>query len=467
VTTRRRCSHLCEKKTVQLLQPNPSTAWRVFRQVALLGLCTTLAACNRTPQAPAQPPPMEVSVIKVTQAPVTVLDEFVAQTQAPKTIEIRSQVTGLLERQAYSDGAFVSKGQLLYVIDQRPFRTALAQAQANLAQAQANLQNTRQTLRRYQELVGQGFVSKQAYETAVAQERAATAGVAAQRAQVNDARINLGYAEIRAPADGYVSESRVNPGALVTAQQTLLNTLYSSDPMYVNFTVSEERMLEVQGKLRGSQAPGARIVLADGTQYPYPGTLDFVDAAVDQKTGTLQVRVRIPNPDRTLRPNMFVRVVLPSPTQATGMRVPQQAVTELQGNKMVYVVGPDGKAQARQIAAELRSGNDWIVEKGLSQGELVIVEGVQKVQMQPNAAVKPVLLARAPGEEAPATNTPTSSPPPLQASPPKGPAASAPQAASRNPSGGGPGQGARASPGDASPPASAERPQAGSTGSGG
>ncbi|HZP87649.1 MAG TPA: efflux RND transporter periplasmic adaptor subunit, partial [Burkholderiales bacterium] len=345
---------------------------------------------------------MEVGVVKVTQTPVTVYQEYVAQTQAPKTIEIRSQVTGSLERQAYADGQHVTAGQLLYVIDQRPFRTALAQAQANLAQAQANFQNARQTRERYQGLVGQGFVSKQAYDNAIAQERAAAAQVAAERARVNDARINLSYCEIRAPADGYMSDSRVNPGALITAQQTLLNTLYSSDPMYVNFTISEDQLLTFQEQIKRTasgqiaEAPKVRIDLPNGTQYPYPGTVDFVDAAVDPRTGTVQVRVAIPNPDHVLRPNMFVRVILPEHKDNSGIRIPQQAVTELQGLKMVYVVGPDGKAHARQITANVRSGNSWIVDKGLHPGELVVVEGVQKVQMQPNATVKPVMVALQP-----------------------------------------------------------------------
>lgn len=368
----------------------------------LAALALALTACNREGAERPPTPAMEVGVIEVAREPVAVFEEFVAQTQAPRTIEIRAQVTGLLERQAFADGARVEQGQLLYVIDARPFRTALSQAQANLAQAQANLQNARQTLRRYQDLVGQGFVSKQAYENAVAQERAASAQVAAQRAQVNDARINLGYTQIHAPNDGYMSESRVNPGALVTAQQTLLNTLYSSDPMYVYFTVSEQRMLELQRELRTGAPPEARIVLSDGSQYPHPGTLDFVDAAVDARTGTLQLRVSIPNPERALRPNMFVRVVLPALTQASGIRIPQQAVTELQGTKTVYVVGQDGKAQSRQISAPLRTGNDWVVEKGLQPGELVVVEGVQKIQMQPDAPVKPVVVARQSPGQAPA-----------------------------------------------------------------
>lgn len=378
-------------------------AWKSLVILGSVVVALVAGGCNREPAQQRPPPAMEVSVVKVAQEPVAVSEEFVAQTQAPKTIEIRSQVTGLLERQAFADGARVKQGQLLYVIDARPFKTALTQAQANLAQAEANLQNARQTLRRYKDLVGQGFVSKQAYENAVAQERAGAAQVAAQRAQVNDARINLGYTEIHAPNDGYMSESRINPGALVTAQQTLLNTLYSSDPMFVYFTVSEQRMLELQRELQSGAPPKARIVLADGSQYPQPGSLDFVDAAVDQKTGTLQLRVAIPNPDRALRPNMFVRVVLPALTQASGIRIPQQAVTELQGTKTVYVVGADGKAQSRQITADLRSGSDWVVQKGLAPGELVIVEGVQKVQMQPNAPVKPVIVAQNAGSESPSS----------------------------------------------------------------
>src|SRR5215468_7075367 len=215
-----------------------------------LGVCSGfLSGCKGNAQPPAPPPP-EVSVIEVRPGPVTVYDEYVAQTQAPDTIEIRSQVTGLLERQVFADGARVKKGDVLYVIDQRPFQAQLAQAKANLAQAEANLVNAKQNLARNSRLIAQKAVSQQDYDTAVAQERSSTALVAAQKALLRNAELNLEFSTLRAPRDGTMSSSLVKAGSLITAQQTLLTTLYSSDPMWVNFTISEDRLLGLQKALK-------------------------------------------------------------------------------------------------------------------------------------------------------------------------------------------------------------------------
>jgi len=363
-----------------------------------------LVACDRGQDAAQAPPPIEVGVIEVAAAPVTVYEQYVAQTEAPNTIELRAQVTGLLERQVVPDGAQVEQGDLLYEIDPRPFQASLEQANANLAQARAALANAQQTLDRYQELVGQGFVSKQAFQNAQAQQRQAAAMVEAERARVREAKINLGYAKIRAPADGYLSQSRVRPGALVTAQQTLLNTLYSSDPMYVYFTLSEEKLLSLRKSLEGGTGKELgerrfRLTLTDGTEYRFRGELDFIDTAVDERTGTLRARVSVPNPDRVLRPGMFVRLSVPALDTGNAITVPQRAVTELQGLKTVYVVGEDGKPQSRQIVADTRTASGWVVEKGLKPGELVVVEGLPKIQLMPNAPVKPVIVADTPARQ--------------------------------------------------------------------
>jgi multidrug efflux pump subunit AcrA (membrane-fusion protein) len=455
-----------------------------------------------------------VGVVKVAARPVTVYDEYVGQTEAANTIELRAQVTGLLERQVAPDGAYVRKGDVLYEIDPRPFQSAVAQAEANVQNARAALVNAQQTLDRYNELVGQGFISKLAYQNAQAQQKQSTAQLAAQQALLRDARINLGYTQLRAPRDGYLSESQVRAGALITAQQTLLNTLYSSDPMFVYFSVSEDRMAALQRALQGNgepastqasgrrssvapgvQAGGARqatgaqpgggqqaagvqqqaaqpqqgnaqaqsgtqqqtagqqqgntqegtdpsastaqhasgaqavndeqphsgqqrpgsqsadagdfeLELPDGSHYHYRGQLNFVDVAVNQKTGTLQARVSVPNPERALRPGMFVRLRVPSMQSGNALTVPQKAVTELQGLKMVYVIGTDGKPQQRQISADVRAGSDWVVEKGLQPGEMVIVEGLPKIQMMPNAPVKPVVVASEPSPPGATGNAP-------------------------------------------------------------
>src|SRR5256712_11211689 len=215
--------------------------WALALSIASIAL----SGCKGNAQ-PATPPPPEVSVIEVKPRPVTVYNEYVAQTQAPDTIEIRSQVTGLLERQAFADGARVKKGDVLYVIDQRPFQAQLAQAKAGLAQAQANLVNAQQNLARNSRLIAQKAVSQQDYDTAVAQERASAALVEAQRALLRNVELNLEFATIRASREGFMSSSQVKPGSLITAQQTLLNTLYSSDPMWVYLTISEERLLQLQ-----------------------------------------------------------------------------------------------------------------------------------------------------------------------------------------------------------------------------
>jgi membrane fusion protein (multidrug efflux system) len=361
--------------------------------LAIAGLAF-LAGCSK-PQAQtaaAAPPPQEVTVIEVAPRPVALFNDYVAQTQAPETIEIRAQVTGLLQRQAFADGARVKKGDLLYVIDQRPFAAQVAQAKAGLAQADANVVNAKQNLARNARLIAEKAVSQADYDNAFAQERASVALVEAQSALLRNAELNLEFATVRAPSDGNMSSSLVKPGSLVTAQQTLLSTLYSSDPMWVYFTISEERLLELRKAQRTpDKTTPFRVRLADGTDYAFTGRLDFVDATIDQRSATLRVRITVPNPERVLRPGLFVRVSVPALDIADAICIPQQAVQELQGTKSVFVVGADGKVQARSIVARHRLGNEWVVASGLAAGERVVVEGTGKIR--PGAPVKAVLAA--------------------------------------------------------------------------
>ncbi len=362
------------------------------RWALALGVASAVLSGCKSEARPQSAPPPEVSIIEARPGPVTVFDEYVAQTQAPDTIEIRAQVTGLLERQAFADGARVKKGDLLYVIDQRPFEAQAAQAKAGLAQAEANLVNAKQNLARNARLIAEKAVSQQDYDTAVAQERASTALVEAQKALSRNSELNLEFATIRAPREGFMSSSQVKPGALITAQQTLLTTLYSSDPMWAYFSLSEDRLLELQkAGQQPDQATPFRIRLADGTQYALTGRLDFVDAAIDQKSGTLQVRISVPNPDRLLRPGLFVRVIVPALDSPAAIRIPQQAVQELQGTKSVYVVAAGDKVESRQIVTSHRLDNEWVVASGLAAGDRVVVEGIGKIR--PGALVKPVALA--------------------------------------------------------------------------
>jgi membrane fusion protein (multidrug efflux system) len=354
-----------------------------------------LAGCNArgdTPPKPA-PPPAEVTVIRAQPRAVTLAEEYVGQAEAVETVEIRSRVQGLLERQAFSDGATVHRGQLLFQVDRLPFEAALEQAKANLAQAEASAANSAQNLARVSRLISDNAVSQQDLDTAVARDRADRASVEAARAAVHESELNLGYTQIVAPRDGVISKALVKPGSLVTVAQTLLTTLYSSDPIHVNFVLGEQRMLELtrspHGKA-GSQV-AFRLRLVDGSDYPHQGKLDFVDAAVDPKNDTLQMRIVVPNPERMLRPGQYVRVLVPTATRPSAILIPQKAVQELQGLKTVYVIGADNKASVRQVTATQRFGSDWVLDGGLQAGEIVVVDGLPKVT--PGATVKPVFAA--------------------------------------------------------------------------
>jgi membrane fusion protein (multidrug efflux system) len=393
-----------------------------LRAGALVVAFWALSGCGEKGPPPSPPTP-EVSVIKLAPVPVTVFEEYVGQTEAIDTVEIRARVGGILERQAYTDGANVKKDDLLFVIDRQPFTTALEQAKANLNQAQASLENSNQNLTRAKPLLTDQAISQQDYDAAVAKQRSDAANVESLRAQVHQAELNLAYTSVRASRDGVVSKALIRPGGLVNASTTLLTTLYSVDPIHVNFTVGEQKLIELKqqwgnpsGKSTGDAAP-FRLKLIDGSDYPQRGKLDFIDAAVDPKNGTLQVRIAVPNPEHALRPGQFVRVIVAARESANAVRVPQRAVTELLGTQSVFVVGSDGKASPRDIVAKTRVGNDWVVDKGLAPGELVVVDGISKVR--PGAAVKAVLATQEGGQVAPAATTPPATPPATAPAQPK------------------------------------------------
>lgn len=354
-------------------------------RLVAVAIALALAGCSGKGAPPAPPPP-EVGVIKTIAQPVTVYEEYVAQTEAVDTVEIRARVNGLLERQAFEDGSHVRKGDLLFVIDQQPFIAALAQAKAALAQARANHLNSKQVLDRVRPLVEDKAISQQDLDSAVAKEAADAANEEAARAQVTTATLNLDYTTIRAPREGNISKALIKPGGLVNASTTLLTTLYSIDPIYVNFTISEQKLLELQRELKRnsgedrSKALPFRLKLVDGSDYKSAGKLNFMDAAVDAKSGTLQMRLSVPNPERALRAGQFVRVIVPAAQDVSAIRIPQQAVQEMQGVRSVLVVDAESKAAYREIVARTRAGNDWLVESGLQAGETVIVEGVNKVR---------------------------------------------------------------------------------------
>jgi len=353
------------------------------------------AACTKGP--PPGPPPPEVSTLTVTPKPATFTVDYVATTEAINTVDIRPRVTGVLEKQLPIEGERVKPGQLLFVIDQQPYIAALAQARATLAQSQANLEQAQHDLARAQSLALIDAISQQELDAAIARAKAGLAAVDAGKAAVKTAQLNLGYTSITSPIDGVMGRAQMRLGSLATANTSLLTTLYQTDRMYVNLSISEARLLALQRQYgraldqRSTTAPPFRLFLVDGSEYPEAPKLNFIAPAVDDRTGTLAVRLEVPNPRQLLHAGQFARVQVAAVQDPHAIVLPQRAIQELQGKNYVWVLDANGKAQQRDVRMGLRTGTDWQVEQGLKAGDVVIVDGVQR--LRPGVAVKPTPLA--------------------------------------------------------------------------
>src|SRR5262245_12503327 len=279
------------------------TRWAT-RLAAIASLA--LAACTHPPEAAAPPVTPAVTVVAVGQRPVPVYGHYVGQTEAVKTVEIRARVEGFLQEQVVPDGADVKAGDVLFVIDPRQYRVALDNARAQLVRDQARLVNARQVAARYRPLYEHQAISRQDLDQADADEKAAAATVETSRAAIEQAELNLGYTTVRSPVTGRMGRAEVRVGSLVgKTDATLLATVSTIDPMYVTFSVSEREALQVWRR-RPAEVParsgssGITITLPDDTAYPHQGRLDFVDRAVDPRTGTLALRAMFANPERLL-----------------------------------------------------------------------------------------------------------------------------------------------------------------------
>jgi membrane fusion protein, multidrug efflux system len=368
----------------------------IGRVLALALATLTLVACSRQASTP---PAVGVSTVVIKPQAATVAADYVAQTEAVNTVEIRPRVGGILERQLPIEGEHLKVGEVLFVIDRQPYIAALAQAQAGLAQSQAALIQSQRDLARAKSLSEIDAVSQQELDAAVAKDDANRASVDANRAAVRTATLNLGYTTITSPIDGVMGRAQLRLGALVTANTTLLTTLYQTDRMYVNFSISEQRLLALQRELgrapnqKSTSAPPFRIFLADGSEYPQVPRLNFIDPAVDQRTGTLAIRLEVDNPQHLLHAGQFARVRVAEAQLRDAVVLPQRAIQELQGKYYVWIVDEEGRAQQRDVQMGPRIGNGWQVQQGLKAGEVVVVEGVQR--LKPGSAVSAAPFAEA------------------------------------------------------------------------
>ena len=294
-----------------------------------------------------------------------------------------------MQKRLFQEGSDVKAGQALFQIDNTPYRANLQSAQATLAQAEANLAQASATARRYKPLVEANAISKQEYDTAIANEKAAQAQVAAGKAAVTNANVNLGYASVTAPISGRIGRALVTEGALVgQGDATQLATIQQVNPLYVNVTQSASDIMRMReavnsGKLAkvGDNGIKVHVHLDDGKEYPLPGKLLFTDLTVDPSTGQVSVRAELPNPEGMLLPGTYVRVRLEQPQIDSAALIPQQAVTRNEKGNFVMVVADDGSIAPRPVQISQSQGTNWIVTSGLKAGEKVMVDGLIKVGM--------------------------------------------------------------------------------------
>jgi membrane fusion protein, multidrug efflux system len=358
---------------------------RLFSLLIVPAVILTLSGCKRAePKTEAKPP--EVEVVAVEQRDVPIYTEWVGTLAGYVNAQIQPRVTGYLLRQNYKEGSFVKSGQLLFEIDPRTYQAALEQARGQLQQAEAALGKTQIDVKRLTPLAKDQVVSQQELDNAVQANLGNQAGVAAAKAQVAQAQLNLEFTKVISPIDGIAGVAQAQVGDLVAANVPL-TTISTVDPIKVFFSVSEQEHLNW---LRMNPDPEKRaerernirlqMILADGTLYPQTGQFSFADREVDVKTGALRLQGVFPNPGNGLRPGQFVRVKAAPKTALGALLVPQRAVTELQGSYQVGVVGPDNHVHIRPVKVGERVGSQWIIETGVKPGERVVAEGTQKIK---------------------------------------------------------------------------------------
>ena len=353
-------------------------------------LCTLLVAivwlggCNHDAARP-PPPSAEVGVVELQPKQVALQSELSGRTVAFLISDVRPQVSGIVKKRLFEEGADVTAGQILYQIDPSSYRAAYDQAKADLANAQATVASSRLKDERYAELIQIQGVSKQDADDAHANFLQAAAGVELKKAALESARINLGYTQVRVPISGRIGKSSVTAGALVTANQdSALATIRALDPMYVDLTQSSTQLLQLR-KLLGTDgmSSGSRTVrleLEDGTQYPETGKLKFQEVAVDEATGSVTLRAQFPNPRGVLLPGMYVHAVVDEAVNGTALLAPQQSISrDSKGNAVALIVGKENQVEQRAVVTARAVGNDWLIISGLKPGDRLIVEGLNKV----------------------------------------------------------------------------------------
>jgi membrane fusion protein (multidrug efflux system) len=380
----------------------------IMGSVAFAALVMT-GACSKSPPPPRPTP--TVGIITVKQEPVTLTTELPGRITAVETSEVRPQVAGVIRRRLFTEGSLVHAGQVLYEIENAPYRAALGSAEGQLGAAQSQINATRLMAQRYSQLVAVNAVSKQEADNAKASAQQASANVAAQRAAVDAARVNLNFTRIKAPITGRIGRSAFTAGALVqTGQADPLATIQRTDTVYVDLTQSAAQLLDLRSAMqsgdlkRDVSSARVQLLLPNGQTYPIEGRLQFSEVTVDQTTGAVTLRASFPNPNGTLLPGLYVRARLIEGVRQQAVLVPQQGISrDPRGRATALVVNAQNKVEQRNVTTDRAIGDKWIVTSGLKAGDRLIVEGL--VNLRPGATVKPGKPQQV-GVDAPSPATP-------------------------------------------------------------
>ena len=364
------------------------------RRVILVGGFGLAAlGCKQAPPQGAPPPP-EVAVIQVVPRQVDQVFEFAGTVEARRSVDVRAQVNGVIVARPFTEGQAVRAGQVLYRIDPTSYDADWRATRARLAEAEARQANSDATLARMTALLRDNAISKQEYDNAVAQAKQSQAAVEEARGIVDRAKKNLDDTAVRAELNGRVGRALLEVGARVRGSEDVLTTIDVLDPIYVSFRPSGQQLMSWRRDPKSSRLilPGSALkveaILSDGSKAPTVGRISFVDPVLDPATGTQQLRADFPNAQRSLLPGQFVRVRLLGMTRDSAIVVPQRAVLQAMGRQTVYVIAPGDTVRPREVVASAWSGDQWVIDQGLTPGDRVVVDGVQKVF--PGMKVRPV-----------------------------------------------------------------------------
>ena len=370
--------------------------------IPLLLVTALLAGCeakSEEVEAASSPPPPEVDVVEIAAQPVVLSESFTGRVEAAETVELRPRVSGYIQEVAFEEGELVEQGELLFLIDPRPYQARVGAAQADLAQARSQQAQAGSEAERARVLLGRQAISQEVHDQRQAALSNARAMVDAAEAALDTAELDLEYTRITAPVSGRAGRAMVTRGNLANADQSLLTTVVSIDPVHVYFEADEQAAFASQSLLVGGEPNSLKIELGGDQQRQYAGALDFIDNRLNPNTGTLQFRAVLANPDGHIRPGEFARVEMPVARLEQALLVDQKAVLTNQDRRYVYVVDENNLAERRQVTTGRQVAERTVITEGLNAGDRVIVNGVQKVFM-PGMEVSPQQVADTPSVNA-------------------------------------------------------------------